>query len=193
MGEVIRKIFSIEKKNIPYKGIKPKAADRSLSGPSFADQDVQKAAMALVHQSSTLVLATADETGPWSAPVYYVWLKGRFFFFSSPDSRHIRQALHTPKTAAAVYHSSESVKEIRGLQMEGRLMRISSPLLSLEVIRRYVDRYPFVRPFFSNLNTPDAGDFFSRFKARLYGFVPETVVYTDNRFGFGTRSSITLT
>lgn len=160
--------------------------------PSPANDDFRIAALDLIRRSSTLTLATADHTGPWSAPVYYVWFKERFFFFSAANSHHVQQALHTGKAAAAVYHPSENWEEIRGLQMSGCVMAIHAPLLSLDVICRYLDRYPVIRSFFPNLRKPDAAAFSSRFRASLYAFAPETAVYTDNRFGFGARQSIDL-
>lgn len=154
--------------------------------------DFRLAALDLIQRSATLTLATMDPTGPWSAPVYYVWFKEWFCFFSAPESRHIRQALNTGKAAATVFDASEDWKGIRGLQMEGRVTAICAPLVSLEVICRYLDRYPFVRSFFSGISKPDAAAFLSCFRARLYGFVPEAAVYTDNRFGFGVRRSVNL-
>ena len=56
-------------------------------------------ALELIGDQSTLTLATADASGPWSAPVYFVFIDGRFYFFSSPESRHIQQAVLTGQVA----------------------------------------------------------------------------------------------
>ena len=150
----------------------------------------RQAALDLIRRASTLTLATADPAGPWSAPVYYVFLESCFYFFSSAESRHIRQALDAGRAAASLYHQAEGWESIRGVQMTGAVSRVRSAKLSLKAIGLYLKRFPFVREFFPDTPAPDLAAFFSRFNARLYVFVPEEVFYTDNRFGFGTRRRI---
>ena len=48
----------------------------------------------LIAEQNTLTLATAQNETAWAAPVYYVFVKSTFYFLSSPDSRHITQALN---------------------------------------------------------------------------------------------------
>ena len=147
--------------------------------------------MELIDTASTLSLATADGSGPWSAPVYYVCMDGRFYFFSSPRSRHIRQARSSGNAAASIFtQTDDDWQTIRGLQMEGEIHPVRRISLSVTVIARYLKRFPFTRTFFPDSPAPDADTFFSRFKARLYAFAPSSVFYTDNRFGFATRERI---
>ncbi|MEE4113804.1 MAG: pyridoxamine 5'-phosphate oxidase family protein [Desulfobacteraceae bacterium] len=153
-------------------------------------EDGREAALALMQEASTLTLATAGESGPWSAPVYFVCVNGSFYFFSSPQSRHIRQAMDSGKAAASLFHSAGSWQAIRGIQMTGTVERVDSMALSIKAIAAYLKRFSFVRDFFPGVPTPDLAAFFSRFKARLYAFTPTGVYYIDNRFGFGTRQRI---
>lgn len=143
----------------------------------------------LIRMERTLTLATTGESGPWAAPVYYVFLDRRFFFFSSPQSRHIRQALNSG-AAASIFYQADSWQLIRGIQMRGVVERVQSVILSMKAIAAYLKRFPFTRNFFPDRSAPDPDDFFSRFKARLYTYTPQIVYYTDNRLGFGTRQSI---
>ncbi|MBR9985284.1 MAG: pyridoxamine 5'-phosphate oxidase family protein, partial [Desulfosarcina sp.] len=152
----------------------------------------QKAALALIQDESTLTLATAGESGPWSAPVYCVCVNGCFYFFSSPQSRHIRQAMDSGKAAASLFHPADSWQAIRGIQMAGTVEPVDAVALSVKVIAVYLKRFCFAREFFPDDPTPDLAAFFSRFKARLYTFTPTAVYYIDNRFGFGTRQQIDL-
>ena len=155
------------------------------------DEGRQKTApIELIESASTLTLATSDDTGPWAAPVYYAFLDGNFYFFSSPQSRHIQQASESGKAAASVFHQADSWQEIRGIQMTGTVRRIRSIPLSLQVIAAYLKRFPFTREFFPRHPSPDAEAFFSRFKARLYAFCPTEAYYIDNRLGFGNRQPI---
>jgi uncharacterized protein YhbP (UPF0306 family) len=153
-------------------------------------EDGRDAALALIQCESTLTLATSGDSGPWSAPVYCVCVKGRFYFFSSPQSRHIRQAMHSGKAAASLFHAAGSWQDIRGIQMTGTVERVDSMALSIKVIAVYLKRFSFAREFFPDDPTPDLAAFFSRFKARLYAFRPTAVDYIDNRFGLGTRQRI---
>jgi uncharacterized protein YhbP (UPF0306 family) len=161
----------------------------TAAGASIAD-DYRQAALALIQSESTLTLATAGESGPWSAPVYYVCLNGRFYFFSSPRSRHIRQATESGEASASLFHQADTWQTIRGIQMAGSVQRIDSMVLSMKAIAMYLKRFTFVREFFADYPTPDPDAFFSRFKARLYAFTPTEVYYIDNRFGLGTRQRI---
>ena len=52
----------------------------TTSGKSTTE-DWRSAALTLIQSESTLTLATAGPSGPWSAPVYYVWVDDRFCFF----------------------------------------------------------------------------------------------------------------
>ena len=157
---------------------------------NLTPEDGREAALALIQDESTLTLATAGESGPWSAPVYCVCVNGSFYFFSSPQSRHIRQAMDSGKAAASLFHSADSWQDIRGIQMAGTVERVDSMALSIKVIAVYLKRFSFVSEFFPDNPTPDLAAFFSRFKARLYAFTPTAVYYIDNRFGFGARQRI---
>lgn len=146
--------------------------------------------MELIDGASTLVLATCDTTGPWSAPVYYVFADGMFYFFSSPESRHIRQASASETAAASIFHQADAWQTIRGLQMQGSIAGVDQLATAAAIIAAYLKRFPFTRSFFPTNVKPDLHAFFSRFKARLYRFAPQSVFYTDNRFGFATRERI---
>ena len=160
------------------------------TGAKSTPEDGREAAIALIQGESTLTRATADESGPWSAPVYFVCVNARFYFFSSPQSRHIQQAMDSEKAAASLFHQADSWQAIRGIQMTGTLERVDSIALSIKVIAAYLKRFSFTREFFPDDPTPDLAAFFARFKARLYAFTPTAVYYIDNRFGFGARQRI---
>ena len=156
------------------------------------DDIKRQVALELIRTQSTLTLATAADNSPWSAPVYYVFLDGYFYFFSSPDSRHIRQALIAGTAAASVFHQGQTWRALRGLQMDGTVQAVESAVVSMRVVAAYLDRFDFVRTFFAGQSTPTPADFFARFKARLYAFMPATVYLTDNRNGIGNRQRVEL-
>ena len=144
----------------------------------------------LIHTQKTLVLATADPE-PWCAPVYYVYRKRRFYFFSSPASRHITAALASSRCAASIFRDSEDWREIEGLQMDGRLEKIHKGREAMGVFRAYVKRFPTVKDFFADAAF-DFNQFRERFRTQLYVFVPERVFYLNNQAGLGKRQEIQL-
>ena len=148
------------------------------------------AAWELIRGEFTLTLATCGENGAWSAPVYYVLVNRDFYFFSSPQSRHILQSLKSGQVAASIFHQSQTWETIRGIQMQGTVKPIRDLVLSLEVIAAYLKHFPFTRDFFPKDSRLDLKAFRDRFKAKLYVFSPTEVYYMDNRDGFGNRQPI---
>ena len=157
------------------------------------DQKQLKAlAKGLINDQSTMTLATCKENVAWAAPVYYVFLKSAFYFFSDPASRHILESLESGQASGAVHGFAAGWQEIRGIQMTGRIEALSMGVESAEVIMVYLKKFQFTKELFSSgipLN-PDA--FTSRFKVKLYKFNPTLIYYLDNSFRFGFRERVML-
>jgi uncharacterized protein YhbP (UPF0306 family) len=144
----------------------------------------------LLQTRRTMVLATADPE-PWSAPVYFVYTKRRFYFFSSPHSRHINAAQESRRCAASIFRDSDSWREIEGLQMDGRIERIQLGAEALAAFGTYVKKFPTVKDFFVGADF-DFGQFIGRFRTQLYAFLPEHAFYLNNKAGLGKRQEIEL-
>lgn len=147
-------------------------------------------AIDLIQTQRTLVLATADPL-PWTAPVYYVYRKGRFYFFSSPGSRHVTAGLTSGYCAGSIFRDGDDWKEIEGLQMDGQLERVHMGTEALGVFHAYVKRFPTVKDFFAGAAF-DFSQFRERFRTQLYAFVPAHVFYLNNQAGLGKRREIQL-
>lgn len=156
------------------------------------EPDLQGLARELIAAQSTMALATAANGEAWAAPVYYVFHGGAFYFFSAPDSRHIQEALESGQASAAIYPFVASWKEIRGLQMSGRIRKVRPGVKAVKAVRAYVDNYPFTREFFDPRQELDLEGFGKRFRVRFYRFDPELVYYMDNAIRFGFRQAIQL-
>jgi uncharacterized protein YhbP (UPF0306 family) len=146
----------------------------------------------LIRGQSTMAFATAGNQGAWVAPVYYVFHYGGFYFFSDPQSRHIREALDGHLAAAAIYPRADTWKGIRGVQMSGRIRPAGADLRAIKALRAYIAKYPFTMEFFERGQNMDLENFSRRFKVRLYRLDPEVVYYLDNQIKFGFRKEITL-
>lgn len=147
-------------------------------------------AISLVDEQSTLTLATSHEGKVWAAPVYYVFYKKTFFFFSGPDSRHINQSRSDRQVAAAIHASSNTWQGIRGLQMVGGIKPVRPGITAVQALRAYIKKYPFTNEFFENNQPLDLDGFSKRFRVKMYRFEPQQIYYTDNSIRFGFRTEI---
>ena len=146
----------------------------------------------LVAEQNTLTLATAEGNTAWAAPVYYVFEKSTFYFLSGPNSRHITEALQNGQASGAVHAAASTWKEIKGLQMTGRIRAVKPGLEAVKVLRAYLKKYPFTTDFFKGNVTLDLDTFAERFGVKLYGFIPSLVYYLDNQIRFAFREKVTL-
>jgi len=157
-----------------------------------SDRELTSLAMDLVGRESTMALATAVGNAAWAAPVYFVFHGSAFYFFSDPKSRHIEEARESGQASATVYPHADTWREIRGIQMSGRIENISPGLEAVRSIRAYLQKFPFTREFFNPGDSPDLESFGKRFNVRFYAFRPQVVYYLDNRIQFGFRKEVRL-
>jgi uncharacterized protein YhbP (UPF0306 family) len=157
--------------------------DRSCS-PAAA---IGAAALSLIRSQRTMVLATCDQEGPWCAPVYYVHDSAGFYFFSSPQSLHIRHITSGGLAAAAIFNDDGRWPQIRGLQMSGDVCAINGSVERLRLTGRFLIKFPFSKDFLRGgvENIPDLSS-----KVQLYGFVPRAIYWLDNSVSFGRKVSI---
>ncbi len=155
-------------------------------------KELKRLTETLIRAQSTMTLATAKGDEAWAAPVYYVFLKSCFYFFSDPGSRHIEESLGSGKASSAIHVPADTWQGIRGLQISGKIEIVSSKLETVEAIRAYLKRFPFTRDFFESEQDLDLGAFAKRFKVRLYKFVPSLIYYLDNSIRFGFREEVKI-
>jgi hypothetical protein len=90
-------------------------------------------------------------------------------------------------------HAAASTwKEIRGLQMTGRIRVLNPGLDAIQVLRAYLNKYPFTKEFFKENISLDLDTFAQRFGVKLYRFIPTLVYYLDNQIRFAFREEVTL-
>ena len=144
----------------------------------------------LLHDQRILVLATADPD-PWSAPVYFAFLRGRLYFLSSPRSRHVTASLAARRCAGSVHRDHADWREIQGLQLDGTIEEISGGPEGVNAIAAYLGKFPDVKALVGG-EAPDLAVFTARLRARLYAFVPSRAFLVDNRSGLSGRREIPL-
>lgn len=151
---------------------------------------VNELAADLIAKCRTLTLATAAGEGPWAAPIYYVTDKSGFYFFSSPESRHIREALSTGRAAGSIYTESGTWENLRGLQMAGVVATVRAGTRAAAILAAYLGRFPFVKDLAGTAGNMNPAEFFKMFHVKLYAFRPDMILYMDNSITFGFRQPV---
>jgi len=155
-------------------------------------QELTRLALELINRQSTLTLATARDHTAWAAPVYYVFCKSAFFFFSDPASRHILEAMESKQASAAIYPYADTWQGIKGIQMSGSIRQSGSGVTAVQAIGAYTSKFPFTRDFFEAGQALNLESFIKQFKVRFYRFDPRIIYYLDNQIKFGFRERISL-
>ncbi len=156
------------------------------------DNKILKKIGHLITQTRVMTIAVSNDNTPWAAPVYFIFIDDMFFFFSSKTSKHITNGIDQNMIAASIFNDADCMEEIYGLQMLGRIKKISDMALHLKVIKKYVGKFDFLIQAFGTkiLNNPDF--FLEKFKSNLYGFSPGKVFLSDNSRPQDKRISINL-
>jgi uncharacterized protein YhbP (UPF0306 family) len=154
--------------------------------------DLKEKALELINQQSTMTLATALNNIAWAAPVYYVFYKSAFFFFSDPSSRHIYEATQSNQASAAIYPYADTWQGIKGIQMTGCIRQLAPGVTAIQAIRAYTRKFSFTKDFFEPGQSLNLENFIKRFKVRFYRLDPQIVYYLDNQIKFGFREVIAL-
>ena len=162
------------------------------SGTIPKEEELTALAGHLAAEQTTMTLATARGNDAWAAPVYYVFFKSAFYFLSTPESRHIKEALENDRASSAVHASGSTWQDIRGLQMSGSIHPVEGRLEAFQVLRAYLKRFPFTKDFFKKNTSVDLESFWERFGVKLYQFKPTLVYYLDNRIRFAFREKVTF-
>jgi uncharacterized protein YhbP (UPF0306 family) len=107
-------------------------------------EELRQRALSYLARHHTMSLATQGAEGPWASTVFYVNVGFDLYFRSKPSTRHVRDVLACPRVAATIHRDAEDWVAVEGVQLEGIGGRVEDQGECLEVMRRFVDRYPLV-------------------------------------------------
>lgn len=140
-----------------------------------------------LRQGTWMSLCTNGPESPWCTPVYYVHRGVDFYFFSSPESRHIQDTRFQIRAAAAITGNHDRWEDIRSVQMSGRVLPVPTLRQKAAAVRLYLRKFPFVDDFLFQQEL--RGRFFAGkpIHWNLYTFQAAEIYYLDNRRGFGSR------
>ena len=136
---------------------------------------------AFLDAHTVLVLATADEGGPWAAPLCYARDAGlRLYFLSDPSTRHCRALLRRAEVAGSVQEEASNWEEFAGLQFSGTASPLAEPEAG-EVFSLYAAKFPFAASLI-----PHAGPH------RFFRITPRWLRLISNRCGLGVKEELHL-
>lgn len=155
-------------------------------------EELERLVEEFLDANTTVTLAGSLADTPWAAAVYYARQGFDLIFFSSTRSRHATIFEQNPRAAGAVHGCYTSWREIKGLQMEGIVERITGVRARAQALATYLRRYPFAAEFLIDpkVLSPRIAEKMAR--VTLYVFRPEAILHMDNSTGFGTRWKLAI-
>ena len=135
-----------------------------------------------------MTLAVACQGGAWSSPVYYLYWKKAFYFFSSTDSRHIKESQQMGgRAGASIFVDALSFDEIQGIQMQGHIELVKKNREGLFAAMAYLKRFAISH------GELDAMSFIKQeYRASFYRFVPDRLIYMDNGVSMGFKKEVEI-
>lgn len=155
-----------------------------VQGGRMTPQECLSAMEALVCSQKVMTLAVALEAGAWSSPVYYIYHQRAFYFFSSPDSRHIRESKNKDgRAGASIFADAVAFDDIRGIQMTGIIEaagKCAAPVAAaylkrFNIFHAGMDALAFIR---------------QQYRAAFYRFIPCKLIYMDNAVFMGFKKEL---
>ncbi len=148
--------------------------------------DPRDQALAYVSDHNVATLATHGAQGPWAAAVFYISDGFTLTFLSSPKSRHASDLETNPQCAVAIHEDYKDWPEIKGLQLEGSVRKLSGSK-KVGAITRYGSKFPVVRADRAPALIRAALE-----KVAWYEFTPTRCFFIDNSQSFGHRDEIEI-
>ncbi len=155
------------------------------------EKEIQDKAKHLIDKTRVMTLAVSNKDIPWSSPVYFVFHDNAFYFFSNENSKHIIYA-QEKNISASIFQDSDTMDEIFGFQMSGMLKKVSKKILYFLIVKKYVDKFNFLKQIFGSQIIDNKQFFLEKFKSHLYCFHPDQIFLSDNSSKSDKRSAMDL-
>ncbi len=132
-----------------------------------------------------MCLATTRDNQPWVAPVFYAVWQNSLIFLSAPHTRHSKHLDLNPLVSGSIQEDYANWKDIKGIQLEGRVERIGDRH-KRAVVNCYADKFP--------VTGPDAPVEIARAldKVGWYQLHIAQMLFIDNSEGLGNRDEVDL-
>ena len=124
----------------------------------------------LIKEHHVLTLATSKDNTPWTAHCFYAFLEeeNALVFTTDDSTRHAGEMLDNKVVSGGIVLETKMVGKIRGAQLTGKVAKIKEN-------KKFKNAYLFRFPYAALMRTS------------LWVLELETIKFTDNRLGFGTK------
>ncbi|MFK5953186.1 MAG: hypothetical protein QM498_09030 [Desulfobacterium sp.] len=142
----------------------------------------------MIISQKVMTLAVIWQAEAWSSPVYYLYWRKAFYFFSSTDSRHIKGSQQTDgRAGGSIFVNALSFDEIQGIQMQGCIEPAKKDREGLAAAVAYLKRFGI---YHGKVN---AMTFIKKqYRASFYRFLPHDLIYMDNRVAMGFKKELEI-
>jgi uncharacterized protein YhbP (UPF0306 family) len=153
-------------------------------------EELKRQILQYLEAHNTMTLATCAGNVPWAATVFYASDDLCLYFFSAPESRHCQNLAVNARVAVTIQEDYKDWRQIKGVQLEGKVMMVDSAIEKAKALAVYARKYPDVVKLFTD---PSSGVFYKAFlKVKFYRVIPENAFFIDNAQGFGKRQELIL-
>lgn len=129
-------------------------------------------------------IATVDDKGVWSNPVYFAWDEQfNLYFISQMHSRHMQNLKKNPRIAVSIY-KTEQKGNVAGIQLEGDAQIL---LDDKEAIQKAFDTY-----YGRAGKGPDVQSYIHNPTWIFVKITPESIYYFDTRYFEEERQTVPL-
>ncbi len=146
---------------------------------------LQEKALAYLRDHNVMTLATTGPEGLWAAAIFYVNHGFNLYFLSAPTSRHSLNIEAQPRVAATIQEDYEDWPDIKGIQLEGEVKRITG-VEQAAAVARYGLKFPII----ANLSQAPEEIVRAMNSIAWYKVIPDRFYLIDNSLGLGHRDEV---
>ena len=145
----------------------------------------------MLRAHAVATLATSGPDGPWAAAVFYASGPDLdLYFVTDPGTRHGRSLAADGRASAAIQAEAVGWSDIRGLQLEGRAVRVPEAGRDA-AMGIYLDRFPDMRRLQETPRDEAERGIAQRLAAiALWRLSPTLIRLIDNRERFGWKQEL---
>ena len=151
--------------------------------------EIRERVIAYLANHTVFNLATSGPAGLWASQVLYVHDGTSLYFTSVAATRHGQNMEANPRVAGTVSDECRRFTEMKGIQLEGTITKVTALDERRRVLRAYFARFPFAAGLWNGLADPDV----IALDPGIHGFYridPTLLLFTDNERWPGQRMEL---
>jgi uncharacterized protein YhbP (UPF0306 family) len=151
--------------------------------------ELRERVLAYLDDHTVLSLATSGPAGLWAAPIMYVNEGTTFYFTSVASTRHGVNMEATHRVVGTINDECREWIDMKGLQIEGTVERVTDVGERRRAIAAYLRRFPFGAGLWNGETNPDV---IARDPGihNFYRISPTKLLFTDNEHAPGGREEL---